>query len=158
MQYVSKNSQTEMTKSYATGFTFLNIGFFTIGFSYINTEFISSVNILGLAVFLIGFLIVALTNSSMDMLCYKKFEESYIKDKNKNKMYKILISLNLVLPIIYSFIFISIGVENNKFLFLGIFLYLICLPKYLVYKREENRYVNYFLKGIKKDTLQKEVK
>lgn len=147
MDYVPNHSHTEINKKYTIGFTFLSTGFFLIGLSNIATEFIGLASSIGLILFIIGALIVALANSND--LCHENFEENYIKDKNKNRVYKILINLNLVLSIIYFVVFIFLKIEDTKFYYYFIFIYLICLPIYLSYIKKENKFKQDFLKEIK---------
>lgn len=159
MQYRPNQSHTEINLKYATGFTFLSMSYFSI--TFLNTEVSSLFMKVGVLFFLLGSLILVL--SEAHGLNYSKFYENYIKDKVKNIIFKCLIIFNFLLVLYYSFIssypiFKELDTATRFFVCMLIFMYLICTLKYLLYTRGENKVKKYFLEEMKKDTFPKEGK
>lgn len=159
MQYRPNQSHTEINLKYATGFTFLNLSYFSL--TFLNAEVSSLFSHIGMFFFVASILL--LVTSEAHGLNYSKFYENYIKDKVKNIIFKCLIIFNFLFVLSYSFInfssiFKELDTATRFFVCTIIFMYLICTLKYLLYTRGENKVKKYFLEDMKKDTFPKEGK
>ena len=158
MQYRPNQSHTEINLKYATGFTFLNLSYFSL--TFLNAEVSSLFSHIGMFFFVASILL--LVTSEAHGLNYSKFYENYIKDKVKNIIFKCLIVFNFLFVLSYSFInfssiFKALDTQRGYIVYLIMFIYLFIVPIYLMYVKEENKVKKQFLEEMKKDTLQKEV-